>query len=204
MRKEVGASEDQEDREGAAGAVGDEDLVTQAARAGPAERRAEPGPEEARMERPRIKRTLELLTSASGDVYILRPTEEDDLRIEQPDETARALLGALDGTRTLEELERDFGSERTRRALGDLDELGLVDDAADDGDVPAAVRARYDRQLRRRARQLGLVRSGVLRRRRAGARGRRPRRGEQLQPPDPLPRARPRAQEGGRGGRCAV
>jgi bacteriocin biosynthesis cyclodehydratase domain-containing protein len=100
------------------------------------------------MERPRIKRTLELLTSASGDVYILRPAEEDDLRIEQPDETARALLGALDGTRTLEELERDFGSERTRRALGDLDELGLVDDAADDGDVPATVRARYDRQLR--------------------------------------------------------
>ena len=92
------------------------------------------------MERPRIKRTLELLTSASGDVYILRPAEEDDLRIEQPDETARALLGALDGTRTLEELERDFGSERTRRALGDLDELGLVDDAADDGDVPATVR----------------------------------------------------------------
>src|SRR5215211_2942644 len=148
MRKEVGASEDQEDREGAAGAVGDEDLVTQAARAGPAARRAVPGPEEARMERPRIKRTLELLTSASGDVYILRPTEEDDLRIEQPDETARGLLAALDGTHTLAELERDFGSERTRRALGDLDELGLVDDAADDGSVPAAVRARYDRQLR--------------------------------------------------------
>ena len=100
------------------------------------------------MERPRIKRTLELLTSASGDVYILRPTEEDDLRIEQPDETARGLLAALDGTHTLAELERDFGSERTRRALGDLDELGLVDDAADDGSVPAAVRARYDRQLR--------------------------------------------------------
>ena len=100
------------------------------------------------MERPRLKRTLELLTSASGDVYILRPTEETDLRIEQPDETARSLLDALDGTRTLEELERGFGSERTRQALGDLGALGLVDDAADDERVPTAVRARYDRQLR--------------------------------------------------------
>jgi bacteriocin biosynthesis cyclodehydratase domain-containing protein len=100
------------------------------------------------MERPRIKRTLELLTSAGGDVYVLRPTEGSDVKIEQPNETARALLGALDGTSTLEELERDFGAERTRQALGDLDELGLVDDAADDGRVPAPVRARYDRQLR--------------------------------------------------------
>ena len=100
------------------------------------------------MERPRIKRTLELLTSPDGDVYVLRPSEGSDLKIEQPDETARALLGALDGTRTLEELERDYGADRTRQALGDLGALGLVDDAADDARVPAAERARYDRQLR--------------------------------------------------------
>src|SRR5215213_7773845 len=99
------------------------------------------------MERPRIKRTLELLTSAEGDVYVLRPTEGSDLKIEQPDETARALLGALDGTRTLQELGRAFGAERTRQALGDLGELGLLDDAAD-ARVPEQVRARYDRQLR--------------------------------------------------------
>jgi len=100
------------------------------------------------MERPRIKRTLELLTSHDGDVYVLRPTEGSDVRIEQPDHAARALLGALDGTRTVGELERDFGSERTRQALGDLGALGLVDDAADDALVAPAVRARYDRQLR--------------------------------------------------------
>jgi bacteriocin biosynthesis cyclodehydratase domain-containing protein len=100
------------------------------------------------VERPRIKRTVELLTSADGDVYVLRPSEGSDVKIEQPDETARTLLGALDGTRTLEELERDFGAGRTRQAIGDLDELGLVDDAADDARVPAPVRARYDRQLR--------------------------------------------------------
>ncbi len=100
------------------------------------------------MERPRIRRTLELLSSADGDVYVLRPSEGSDLKIEQPDETARALLAALDGTRTLEELERDYGADRTRQALGDLGALGLVDDAADDARVPAPVRARYDRQLR--------------------------------------------------------
>jgi bacteriocin biosynthesis cyclodehydratase domain-containing protein len=100
------------------------------------------------MERPRIKRTLELLTSAGGDVYILRPTEDADLRIEQPDERMRSLLGALDGTRTVAELERDFGGSRARDALAELSELGLVEDAADDARVSARVRARYDRQLR--------------------------------------------------------
>jgi bacteriocin biosynthesis cyclodehydratase domain-containing protein len=100
------------------------------------------------MERPRIKRTLELVTSASGDVYILRPTEDADLRIEQPDETARSLLGALDGTHTVTELERNFGGERTQEALAELSGLGLVEDAADDARVSERVRARYDRQLR--------------------------------------------------------
>jgi molybdopterin-synthase adenylyltransferase len=100
------------------------------------------------MERPRIKRTLELVTSAGGDVYILRPTEDADLRIEQPDATARSLLRALDGTRTAAELEREFGSARTREALAELGRLGLLDDAADDARVSARVRARYDRQLR--------------------------------------------------------
>jgi molybdopterin-synthase adenylyltransferase len=100
------------------------------------------------MERPRIKRTLELVSSAGGDVYILRPTEDADLRIEQPDETARSLLAALDGSRTTAELERDFGAPRTQEALAELAGLGLVEDAADDTRVPARVRARYDRQLR--------------------------------------------------------
>ena len=97
------------------------------------------------MERPRIRRTLELVTSTGGDVYILRPTEDADLRIEQPDETARALLAALDGSRTLAELEREHGAERTREAVDALAELGLLEDAADDALVPAGVRARYDR-----------------------------------------------------------
>src|SRR5215218_5388826 len=117
-------------------------------RCGPARRRAGPGaPRRSRMDRPRIKRTLELVTSG-GDVYILRPTEDADLRIEQPEPAARSLLEALDGTRTVAELEREFGGELTREALARLAGLGLVEDAVDDARVPASARARYDRQLR--------------------------------------------------------
>ena len=100
------------------------------------------------MARPRLKRTLDIVTSDSGDVYVLRPAEESDLRIERPDEKARSLLHALDGTRTVPELERDFGADRVREALADLSAHGLVDDADDDTSVPGAEWARYDRQLR--------------------------------------------------------
>jgi bacteriocin biosynthesis cyclodehydratase domain-containing protein len=99
------------------------------------------------MERPRIKRTKELVASG-GDVYVLRPTEESDLRIEQPDESARALLDALDGTRTAAELEREFGAERVGEALAVLADAELLDDAADDERVPPRTLARHDRQLR--------------------------------------------------------
>jgi molybdopterin-synthase adenylyltransferase len=99
------------------------------------------------MERPRMKRTLELVASG-GDVYVLRPAEEADLRIELDDDASRALLGALDGSRTRDQLERAFGADRTRSALKELGRLGLVEDAVDDERVPARARARYDRQLR--------------------------------------------------------
>lgn len=97
------------------------------------------------MERPRIKRTLELLTSPGGDMYILRPTEDADLRIERPD---HELLAALDGTRTRAQLQGKFGVDRVTDAIDLLAGLGLVEDAADDDLVPPSVRSRYDRQLR--------------------------------------------------------
>lgn len=100
------------------------------------------------MDRPRIKRTRELVATGAGDIYILRPADDSDLRIEQPDAASRSLLSALDGSRTADELERDFGVERVRDALAQLSELGLLDDAADDDRVSARERARYDRQLR--------------------------------------------------------
>jgi molybdopterin/thiamine biosynthesis adenylyltransferase len=100
------------------------------------------------MERPRIKRTKELVTSGAGDVYVLRPTEESDLRIEQPDAVARALLAALDGTRTRAELEHEFGADRVSDALAALAEAELLDDAADEQLVTPRTLARHDRQLR--------------------------------------------------------
>jgi bacteriocin biosynthesis cyclodehydratase domain-containing protein len=98
--------------------------------------------------KPRLKRTVDAVESAAGDIYILRPGADSDLVIEQPDRIARLLLAALDGTRTADELEGEFGGERVRSALGDLAEAALLDDAADDERIPPRDRERYDRQLR--------------------------------------------------------
>jgi bacteriocin biosynthesis cyclodehydratase domain-containing protein len=99
------------------------------------------------MERPRIKRSKELVP-CGDDVYVLRATHESDLRIELPDPVARALLAALDGTRTAAQLEGEFGAERVREAIAALGDAELLDDAADDDRVPARSRVRHDRQLR--------------------------------------------------------
>ena len=100
------------------------------------------------MLKPRLKRTVDTVESAAGDIYILRPGADSDLVIERPDRVARLLLEALDGTRTAEALEGEFGRERVRSALDDLAEAALLEDAADDDRTPPRDRARYDRQLR--------------------------------------------------------
>jgi bacteriocin biosynthesis cyclodehydratase domain-containing protein len=100
------------------------------------------------VERPRLKRSLDIVGSAAGDLYVLRPGADSDLVIEQPDEIARGLLAALDGSRAVADLEREFGGERVGAALEDLAAAALLEDAADDDLVPAADRERYDRQLR--------------------------------------------------------
>jgi molybdopterin/thiamine biosynthesis adenylyltransferase len=98
--------------------------------------------------RPRLKRTVDAVESAAGDIYILRPGADSDLVIERPDATARLLLAALDGTRTTAALARELGDGRVRSALADLDAAGLIEDAADDERTTARDRERYDRQLR--------------------------------------------------------
>jgi bacteriocin biosynthesis cyclodehydratase domain-containing protein len=100
------------------------------------------------MLRPRIKRTTEPVDSPDGDVYLMRPSSENDIRIEQPNEEQRQLLGALDGEHTLEQLLNRFGDEEVTDTISQLEQLEVVEDAADDDLVPAAERARFDRQLR--------------------------------------------------------
>jgi bacteriocin biosynthesis cyclodehydratase domain-containing protein len=100
------------------------------------------------MTRPRIKRTTERIESPDGDLYLMRPSAGADVQIEQPDEEGLRLLDALDGERTREELEREFGTEEVADLLAQLEELGVVEDAADDDLISEEVTARFDRQLR--------------------------------------------------------
>jgi len=100
------------------------------------------------VQRPRIKRTTEPIGAPDGDIYLLRPSAENDIRIERPDERERGLLEALDGEHTLEQLEQEFGREAVGDTISKLQELEVVEDAADEDLLPAAERARFDRQLR--------------------------------------------------------
>jgi bacteriocin biosynthesis cyclodehydratase domain-containing protein len=98
--------------------------------------------------RPRIKRTTEQIRSPEGDIYLLRPSEENDVRIEKPSEDERRLLDAIDGERTVAQLREEFGQEAVDDALGQLRGMGVVEDAGDDERLPPAELARFDRQLR--------------------------------------------------------
>jgi bacteriocin biosynthesis cyclodehydratase domain-containing protein len=100
------------------------------------------------MLRPRIKRTTESIESPEGDIYLMRPSAESDIRIEKPDEEERQLLESLDGEHTLEQLQERFGEEAVGDLISQLQELEVVEDGADDDLLPAAELARFDRQLR--------------------------------------------------------
>lgn len=98
--------------------------------------------------RPRIKRTTEQFQAPSGDLYLRRPSETSDIRIKDPSPQLRELLGALDGTRSRQELDEEFGTELVGELIAQLDEMGLGEDASDDDLIDSRVRARFDRQLR--------------------------------------------------------
>src|SRR5690242_1980390 len=100
------------------------------------------------MRRPRIKRTTEPIDAPDGDLYLLRPSAEGDIRIENPDEEDLRLLRALDGEHTLEQLNAEFGEEAVGDLISQLQELEVVEDAADDDLLAAGELARFDRQLR--------------------------------------------------------
>lgn len=100
------------------------------------------------MLRPRIKRTTESIGSPDGDLYLLRPSAGSDIKIEKPDEKDKRLLAALDGEHTLEELNEEFGEELVGDTISKLQELDVVEDAADDDLLAEGELARFDRQLR--------------------------------------------------------
>jgi len=100
------------------------------------------------LRRPRIKRTTEQIETPEGDVYLLRPSADNDIRIEQPDAEERRLLAAVDGESTLEELRAEFGAAAVDDLIAQLGELEVVEDAADDELLPAGELERFDRQLR--------------------------------------------------------
>ena len=100
------------------------------------------------MNRPRLKRTTQQMEAPNGDLYLLRPSAGADIHIEDPDEEGRQLLAALDGTRTREQLVEEFGADEVGDLLAQFEELGVVEDAADDDRIPEKVIKRFDRQLR--------------------------------------------------------
>ncbi|HEX5984182.1 MAG TPA: TOMM precursor leader peptide-binding protein [Solirubrobacterales bacterium] len=100
------------------------------------------------MRRPRIKRTTEEIETPDGDVYLLRPSADNDIRIEKPNAEERRLLAAVDGERTVEELRAEFGAEEVNDLISQLQELEVLEDAEDDERLPAAELERFDRQLR--------------------------------------------------------
>ena len=100
------------------------------------------------MDRPRIKRTTQQMHAPNGDLYLLRPSAGADIHIEEPDAEGERLLNALDGQRTREQLIEEFGKDEVCDLLAQLEELGVVEDAADDDRIAEVVVARFDRQLR--------------------------------------------------------
>lgn len=100
------------------------------------------------MIRPRLKRTTERMEAPNGDLYLLRPSAGADIQIEDPDPEGRELLDALDGSTDRVRLEERFGKGEVDDLLAQLEELGLVEDAADDDLISEPVMRRFDRQIR--------------------------------------------------------
>jgi hypothetical protein len=98
--------------------------------------------------RPRIKRTLERLDTPEGDLLLMWPSTQIDIRVRHPSDAERRLITALDGSRTLEQLRSEFGRGLVDEAIAGLDGRDVLEDAADDDLLSAEELERFDRQLR--------------------------------------------------------
>jgi bacteriocin biosynthesis cyclodehydratase domain-containing protein len=92
---------------------------------------------------------VERFPASDGTLYLLRPGENLALPALQPHQ--RALLDGLDGTRSMDDLVAlapELTFAEVSETLAQLDELGLIEDAAADGDWLSPIeQQRYDRQL---------------------------------------------------------
>jgi molybdopterin-synthase adenylyltransferase len=143
-REEVRA--DAEDRQGQAPDVGGGVRQGQLAAAHLPPRMAGP-----RGGRPRLRQSVERFPASDGTLYLLRPGAGEDISLPALESHQRALLDGLDGTRTVDELaglHAELTVAEVTETLAQLAELGLIEDAAADGDWLSPVeRERYDRQL---------------------------------------------------------
>jgi bacteriocin biosynthesis cyclodehydratase domain-containing protein len=99
------------------------------------------------VKQPRLKRTIERIDVPEGDVILMRACA-DDVRVENPNGSERELLTALDGSRSVADLEDRFGARLVGETLATMGEFGLIEDAADEERLEPATRERFDRQLR--------------------------------------------------------
>jgi bacteriocin biosynthesis cyclodehydratase domain-containing protein len=100
------------------------------------------------LQKPRIKLTTEQIETPEGDIYLLRPSSENDIKIERPDAEERRLLASIDGEHTLEQLREEFGHDNVDDVISQLWEMEVVEDAADDERLAPGELDRFDRQLR--------------------------------------------------------
>jgi bacteriocin biosynthesis cyclodehydratase domain-containing protein len=105
-------------------------------------------PPATRLRRPRLKSTLDHFVSEDGTLYILRPGADEDIAVHDASPAQQRLLDRLRDARDVAELRAEFEPELpVDEVLGQLLELGLLEDTADDDRLPAPDRERYDRQL---------------------------------------------------------
>ena len=88
------------------------------------------------MARPRLKRSIVTIEAPDGDLILMRTTG-GDVRVQRPDPSERAILVALDGSRSLNELDECFGSSEVADTLAALDGMDLLEDAAEEDSLGA-------------------------------------------------------------------
>jgi bacteriocin biosynthesis cyclodehydratase domain-containing protein len=98
--------------------------------------------------RPRIKRTTELVAGPGNALWLMRPSVERNDLIEDLSDVERKLLYTLDGSRSLRELESEFGVPTVEETISQLHMIDVLEDAADDDALPSDELIRFDRQLR--------------------------------------------------------